>query len=73
MEYIHTFILLFIITHTTIKKKSSKKRSKKAHVKKKTSLSDEDYNITNMSHMTNFINQFEGVDPFNLQVVVPGE
>ena len=62
-----------IIVRKKVKKKSSKKRSsKKASVQKETNLDGEE-NIANMSHLANFVNQFEGVDPFNFQVVAPGQ
>lgn len=62
-----------IIVRKKVKKKSSKKRrSQKESVQKETNLDGEE-NIANMSHLANFINQFEGVDPFNFQVVAPGQ
>ena len=57
-----------IIVRKKIKKKS-KKKSKK-NLRKETETASESENMTNM---TNFVNQFEGVDPFNFQIVKPGQ
>ena len=66
-----------VVVRKKVKKKSNKNGKKKSSIKRKSSsvkkelsASKEDEDIVNL---TNFVNQFEGIDPFNFQMVAPGQ
>ena len=66
-----------IVRKKKVKKKSGKK-SRPVVLKTDTvSLTDENVgnvgNVEDTEQLTNFINEFEGVDPYNFQLVLPGQ